>query len=58
MVTLNKKCSLFIDFLLVKNKHVIYNRDVRCLQTVEGTFIKPSKEIIKQNISLPPFQII
>lgn len=31
IATLNKKWSLFIDLLLVKNKHVIYNRDVHCL---------------------------
>lgn len=31
IATLNKKWSLFIDLLLVKNKHVIYNRDVLCL---------------------------
>ena len=56
--TLNKKRSLFIDFPLVKNKHVIYNQDVHCLQNIESTFIKLLKEIIKWNISQPPFQII
>lgn len=50
-VTLNKKWSLFIDFLLVKNKHVIYNQDVHCLYIVEKTFLKPLKEIIKLNMS-------